>query len=802
MGWRPPTRVLRLAPVAVTGRRARCGRGVCSLFALACCPAPARALPSLSLQLATTGAAPLYATHAGDARLFIVERDGRILVSVPGTGVLPMPFLDIRDLVDDSADGGLYTIAFHPRYATTGTFFVSYTATSAPLRSVIARYRVSAADPNVADPPSGRVVVTLEQPHASHNNGQIAFGPDGFLYVGFGDGGGGGGPGCRAQLGDGLFGKILRLDVDGNLDGAPYYGVPRDNPYADPADCVRDEIWTRGFRNPWRFSFDRALGDLFIGDVGQAAREEVSIEPAGTPGGRNYGWKVHEGTACFAPDPVAAECPVGTPPCGAPGYTAPLFEYVNQGFGVGNDCSVIGGYRYRGARADARGSYLFGDYCSGHVWALEETSPGVWARTLLATAGFGLTSFGEDRDGELYVTVGANVFRLVFSGPGAAPVCGDGVVAGAETCDDGNMAGGDGCSVACALEPGATCTGEPSVCRLPADPYVVYTVRASNRPDLPRHGRFPTPGWNLQVDDATLAAGAADDPENHQVRRACGLALPARLDAGPAPATPALHYVGYQLAAAPEGARAFDTMAGRYPRPVKHQPRTWRVANRFGTLRVRSKRTRLLWVPAAMRPGVPPAAPGDATHYQCYDVKATTDVTGQTPDAGGGLGRFRRDLQTFASDTFLAADCALDAGGQPSFAGTAVQGTCLFTVRRPRFLCAAAGTRAVGGTPPRTTMAPIAGSTPARAGTLLCYRVRLATRLLSQELLDTGLLAGRVPPAMLKDRVAQRKHVRREIARGTAPFTMPGNGFPAPLQVDTRRMSYLCIPTVVDDVSG
>jgi cysteine-rich repeat protein len=422
---------------------------------------PCQALPSLTLDLVASVSNPLYVTHAGDDRLFIVERGGRVLIYTEAGGLDPTPFLDLTALVDDSLDGGLYTIAFHPNYASNGFFFVTYTATSAPLRSVVARYTVSATDPDVANPASATVLLTLEQPNGSHNNGQIAFGPhDGYLYIGFGDGGGGGGPGCRAQHDTLRFGKILRIDVNQKVYTPPFYGVPPQNPFADPGDGVLDEIWASGFRNPWRFSFDRLAGDLFISDVGQAMREEIDMQPAASGGGENYGWKVMEGTACFDPDPLDPSCPAGTASCFDPSYTPPIFEYA-----TGSDCSVIGGYRYRGSRAAARGLYIHGDFCSGRIWALEESGPGSWTRTELLDAASWLTSFGEDRRGELYVTLGNGVHRLEFDGPTVPEVCGDGVVLlGVEACDDGNTDPGDGCGPGCTVEPCFACIGEPSAC--------------------------------------------------------------------------------------------------------------------------------------------------------------------------------------------------------------------------------------------------------------------------------------------------------------------------------------------------
>ena len=352
-----------------------------------------------------------------------MERAGRILVCDALACTSPTTFLDISTLVDTSDDGGLFTVAFHPNYTSNGYFFVSYTEDGGggpSVGTVIARYEVSAGDPNIADAGSEDRLIELAQPNVAHNNGQLAFGPtDGFLYVGFGDGGGQSGPLCRAQhdsdtLGkDAFFGTILRLDVDQNTGQPPYYGIPSGNPFESPIDGIQDEIWAKGFRNPWRFSFDGSNGDLWITDVGQNTREEINRQLASSVGGENYGWKVMEGTYCHDPDPVDLACPALTPSCFDASYTPPLFEYDNMGFGS-EACSITGGFVYRGtAIAGLQGVYVFGDYCGGFVWALEETSPDVWTRSELASLSMGLTSFGEDAAGELYVTHDDDVYRVI-----------------------------------------------------------------------------------------------------------------------------------------------------------------------------------------------------------------------------------------------------------------------------------------------------------------------------------------------------------------------------------------------------
>jgi glucose/arabinose dehydrogenase len=324
-----------------------------------------------------------------------------------GRALRPQPFLDIADRVLAGGERGLFGVAFHPRHADNGRLFVHYTDRRGD--TVLARLEVLPADRDRADPSSFVVLLQVAQPFANHNGGQIAFGPDGYLYLGLGDGGAGGDPFCNAQRGDSLLGKILRLDVDAHDQSPPFYGIPPDNPFAGPGGFA-DEVWALGLRNPWRFSFDRANGDLFIADVGQGSREEIDLQPAGQ-GGRNYGWNSEEGSLCFA----AAPCPEA-PPCGHPSLVRPIVEYGHGG----GDCSVTGGYVYRGRLFPAlAGAYFYGDFCSGRLW-LARRRGGAWEEELLAPRLPQLTSFGEDRDGELYLaTLRGEVWRLL--GPAAGP---------------------------------------------------------------------------------------------------------------------------------------------------------------------------------------------------------------------------------------------------------------------------------------------------------------------------------------------------------------------------------------------
>lgn len=349
-------------------------------------------------------------THAGDSRLFLCEQEGRIRI-YDGSNLLPTPFLNISTLVESGGnEQGLLGLAFHPQYAQTGFLFVHYTRQSDGA-SVIARYHVS-ANPNQADPGSAAILMTVPQPWENHNAGELQFGPDGYLYIGMGDGGSGGDPDCRAQkLGEKL-GKLLRVDVDQNTATPPYYAVPASNPFVGLSGAV-PEIWALGLRNPWRFSFDRLTGDLFIGDVGQDNWEEIDFEPAGHAGGRNYGWKIMEGNHCHS----SSSCPDGTPACNAPSLVAPIIEYSHGGGG----CSVTGGYRYRGCYAPSHyGAYFYSDWCAGELTKAVETSPGVWSSSTIATLGFGLTTFGQDAQGELYLAMASGpVYRLQESLPGS-----------------------------------------------------------------------------------------------------------------------------------------------------------------------------------------------------------------------------------------------------------------------------------------------------------------------------------------------------------------------------------------------
>jgi glucose/arabinose dehydrogenase len=338
------------------------------------------AADEIAFDRVATVARPVAITHAGDTRLFITQQNGRIAV-FDGTSVLAQPFLDITPLVSCCGERGLLSAAFHPRYRENGFFYVDYTDASGA--TVIARYSVS-SDPNRADPNSAVILLTIPQPFSNHNGGQLQFGPDGYLYIGMGDGGSAGDPGDRAQnLGE-LLGKLLRIDVD---HGSPY-AIPPSNPFVSRAGA-RGEIWAYGLRNPWRFSFDRVTGDLWIADVGQGAWEEIDFQTATSPGGENYGWRRMEGNHCFNP---ASNCDSGS-------LVKPIAEYSH----AGGACSVTGGYVYRGTRAPRlSGAYLYGDYCSGTIWGTVRAFDGTASTRVLASTTFDLTTFGEDLTGELY----------------------------------------------------------------------------------------------------------------------------------------------------------------------------------------------------------------------------------------------------------------------------------------------------------------------------------------------------------------------------------------------------------------
>lgn len=354
--------------------------------------------PTLNLvQLQTGFDSPVQVTHCGDDRLFIVEQDGRIRIMSKSGVINSTAFLNIDPRVNSSGnEQGLLGLAFSPNYKQDGFFYVNYTDTgtiSSPSNSTvftrISRFSVSTTDSNVADPNSEVILLQFPQPYSNHNGGNMMFGKDGYLYINTGDGGSGNDPLNSGQSLNTFLGKVLRIDVNGSA-----YAVPADNPFVGQAN-VKPEIWAYGLRNPWRASFDRLTADMWIGDVGQDAYEEIDFQPANSAGGENYGWKCREG---FHPTPP----PANTSGCPSSGFVDPVYEVPQGG---GSSCSITGGYVYRGAQYNLLfGRYLFTDYCSGKFWAIRKLSNNTFAFDTLQTfTTFQYTSFGEDNLGELYV---------------------------------------------------------------------------------------------------------------------------------------------------------------------------------------------------------------------------------------------------------------------------------------------------------------------------------------------------------------------------------------------------------------
>lgn len=336
---------------------------------------------TVGLQTFASGfSSPVAIVNAGDERLFVVQRGGLIRIVNPNGTINSTPFLTLTSSIVSGGERGLLGLAFHPDYATNGRFYVNYTR-SGDGATVIAKYTVSDSDPNVANPASAEVLLTIAQPFSNHNGGSINFGPDGYLYIGMGDGGSGGDPSNYGQNLNSLLGKMLRIDVNGESG----YAIPADNPYVGIAG--EDEIWAVGVRNPWKFSFDRQTGDLWIADVGQNAIEEIN-KAASTEAGLNYGWRCYEGNSAY-----------NTSGCGASSnYTFPIAQYTHASTG---GCSLTGGYVYRGSTYPAlQNKYVFADYCNNKIGYIDvDGGPITW--TANAFSG-NVVSFGEDVNGELY----------------------------------------------------------------------------------------------------------------------------------------------------------------------------------------------------------------------------------------------------------------------------------------------------------------------------------------------------------------------------------------------------------------
>ncbi len=392
--------------------------GLLAVLAATCLCAPAIAsVDALTTQrVARDLHFPVYVcAPPGDARLFIVEQTGRIRISEDGQ-LRPIPFLDVGTLLPDVTgedERGLLGLTFHPDYRTNRFFYVNYTDRQG--RTVVARYTTLVIDPHRADPASALEILRIDQPYANHNGGCLQFGPDGYLYIGMGDGGAAGDPENRAQNPLELLGKLLRIDVDVETSPSRPYSIPPDNPFVG-SPGARPEIFALGLRNPWRFSFDRGTGDLWIGDVGQRTREEVDLLPSGTSG-QNFGWRLMEGDGCYEPP---SNCDPG-------GLTAPVWVYPRASGG-----SITGGYIYRGSLLpELSGTYFFADYVSNRIWSFRFAggAPSEFAERTSELDPVGtsriaqISSFGEDGFGELYIVdrgfgTSGEVYKLV---PGEPP---------------------------------------------------------------------------------------------------------------------------------------------------------------------------------------------------------------------------------------------------------------------------------------------------------------------------------------------------------------------------------------------
>jgi glucose/arabinose dehydrogenase len=342
---------------------------------------------------------PLLITNASDGsgRLFIVQRAGQILIYKNGA-LLSTPFLNIQSIVNSlEGEQGLLGLAFHPNYETNGRFYTLHTDQNKSI--VLSVFTRSNTDPDRADPNSRIPLLTIPKSYTNHNGGTLAFGPEGYLYWSTGDGGSGGDPGNNAQNLNSLLGKILRLDVS----SAASYSIPASNPfYSNPDPSIRKEIWAYGLRNPWRFSFDRLTGDMYIGDVGQSKREEIDFQSAVSNGGENYGWRVMEGSLCYNPSTG----------CTQSGKVLPVAEYDHT-----MGCSITGGHVYRGNQyPQMNGYYFYGDFCSGLLYALRYDPQHGWMSQLIADTSYSISSFGEDEHGELYMADYATgkIYQLVY----------------------------------------------------------------------------------------------------------------------------------------------------------------------------------------------------------------------------------------------------------------------------------------------------------------------------------------------------------------------------------------------------
>jgi glucose/arabinose dehydrogenase len=350
--------------------------------------------PEISLNLLYSGfTSPVYATNADDGsnRLFIVEQQGKIIL-IKDSSIITTPFLDITSQILSGGEKGLFSVAFSPDYSDKGYFYVSYTR-KPDGASVVSRFMVDPENADGALASSEEIILTVDQPYSNHNGGQIAFGLDNYLYIGFGDGGSGGDPEGNGQKTDTLLGKILRIDVE---SGESPYVIPTNNPFVGQAN-YRPEIWALGLRNPWRFSFDRRMGNLFTADVGQNSWEEINFQSKTSLGGENYGWNIMEGAHCY-----------NSESCDQSNLILPVYEYNHS-----QGRSITGGYVYRGSNARCmQGIYFFGDYVNGKIWGLKKIR-GEWQGNLLLDTGLNISSFGESEDGRLLVIdINGNIYEI------------------------------------------------------------------------------------------------------------------------------------------------------------------------------------------------------------------------------------------------------------------------------------------------------------------------------------------------------------------------------------------------------
>jgi uncharacterized protein (TIGR03437 family) len=417
-------------------------RGVAAAACLFAATGLAQDLRTTTVASGISNPTDIQPANDGSGRLFLAQQNGIVRILREGS-VNPRLFLDITGKTRADGERGLLGLAFPPGFAQSRRFYVHYSDLRGD--TTISMYRVS-SDPDVADDTSETILLKVAQPFSNHNGGQIAFGPDGYLYIGLGDGGGGGDPQGNGQNRNTLLGKLLRVDVErepGNLR------IPLANPFVNmPA---RPEIWAYGLRNPWRFSFDRDTGDLWIADVGQNMYEEIDFQPASSRGGENYGWNAMEGAHCYRPG------------CNPDGLTLPVAEYTHAQGG----CSVTGGHVYRGRLSPGlRGIYLYGDLCSGRIWGIERQGSS-WANRLLLTTRFSITTFGQDEAGEIYVADANTGAIHRIEGPAAPRLSAAGVVNAANFAA-GLSPGSLGTVFAAGILDGSGVLGAPAVPLPPA----------------------------------------------------------------------------------------------------------------------------------------------------------------------------------------------------------------------------------------------------------------------------------------------------------------------------------------------